>query len=185
MLMFQGLPSLPCWRVATLMYLAWKIASLSNLPRTAYCLPPLPAASHHYLPPPTTTGCLTRLPAASHDYLLPTPSPSLRLLREGLRYLALDCFYGMVTAQKARCTRTWWLHKSMVTSACIPLLLVRRDRKGHRRKGRCVWGSSTALWVNFESAMKRSDRATPAVYNCSRRDHTSSPSTASEVIDPT
>jgi hypothetical protein len=90
MLMFQGLPPLPYWRVATPMY-------------------GLPTASHHYLPPPTTTGCLTRLPAASHDYLLPTLSPSsLRLLREDLRYLCprLLLRHGDRTKDNDECTRT-------------------------------------------------------------------------------
>src|SRR5271168_1818174 len=72
------------------MYLGRKKASLSCLPRlpaashdyllpptTTCCLPRLPAASHDYLLPPTTTCCLSRLPAASHDYLLPPTTTCL------------------------------------------------------------------------------------------------------------
>jgi hypothetical protein len=75
------------------------------VPLTTTCrLPRLPATS-------MTTCCLSRLPAASHGYPLPptttccqplVPSPSLRLLRERPETLALDCFYGVMTAQKAR-----------------------------------------------------------------------------------
>ena len=72
---FRFLPPLPCWRVATPMYSARKMASLSYLPR-------LPAASHDFLLPPTTFCCLPRLFAASHDYLLPPTTPSLRPLGE-------------------------------------------------------------------------------------------------------
>src|SRR4051794_31072435 len=79
-----------------------KKASLSHLPR-------LPAASHDYLLPPTTTCSLPRLPAASHDYLLPPTTtccqplvPHCTCLEKGLRYLALDYFYGVVTAQNPR-----------------------------------------------------------------------------------
>jgi hypothetical protein len=49
------------------------------LPPTTTCrLPRLPAASHDHLLPPTITRRLSRLPAASHDYLLPPTTASLR-----------------------------------------------------------------------------------------------------------
>src|SRR5271156_1807347 len=50
-------------------------------PTTTYCLPRLPTTSHDYLLPPTTTCCLPLLPAASPPYLLPptTPHPLPRL----------------------------------------------------------------------------------------------------------
>jgi hypothetical protein len=41
-------------------------------PITTCCLPSLPAPSHHYLPPPITTCCLPPLPATSHDCLVAT-----------------------------------------------------------------------------------------------------------------
>jgi hypothetical protein len=84
------LPLLPCWRVATLMY------SLHF--RT----------SHDYLLPPTTNCRLLRLPVASYDYLPPPMTTCCQplvlrcaCLEKDLRHLALDCFYGVVTAQKA------------------------------------------------------------------------------------
>ena len=52
--------------------------------------------------PPTTTCCLPRLPTPSQDYLLrPTTTccqplvPCCACLEKDLRYLALDCFYGV------------------------------------------------------------------------------------------
>src|SRR5450755_3543857 len=78
-------------------------------PTTTCCLPRLPAASHDYPLPLTTTCCLPRLPAPSHDYLpLPTTTccqllvPRCACLEKGLRHFTLDCFYGVLTAQKAR-----------------------------------------------------------------------------------
>ena len=55
-------PSLPCLG-----------SEDSSTLRPSYlrCFPRLPAASHDYLLPPTTTCSLPRLPAPSHDYLLP------------------------------------------------------------------------------------------------------------------
>src|SRR5271156_2293153 len=48
---------------------------------TALSFPRVPAASHEYLLPPTSTCCLPRVPAASHEYLLP-PTSTCYLSRE-------------------------------------------------------------------------------------------------------
>jgi hypothetical protein len=47
----------------------------------------LPAASYDYLPPPATACCQPLVPRCA-------------CLEKDLRYLALDCFYGVVTARK-------------------------------------------------------------------------------------
>src|SRR2546423_3555290 len=119
----RGLPPLPRWRVATLMYSGRKTAALSYLPRLLsdshdYLLPPIDylTVSHDYLLPLTTicclprlTCCFSRLPAPSQDYLPPLRTTCCQplvsrcaCLEKGLRHLALDCFYGVLIAQKAR-----------------------------------------------------------------------------------
>jgi hypothetical protein len=129
-LMNADVSGLSCWRVATPMYSARKIASL-YLPRTTYRLP-------------RTTYRLPRLPAAPHDYLQPTPSPSLRLLREGPETpLPWAASTAMRTAERSRRGGTTGRQQKEERT-------IGRLRERIRRKG-CLYLNPTTLSTNDDS----------------------------------
>src|SRR6266496_921931 len=75
--------------------MSWQLVETklwARLGRKPISLLTVPAASHDYLLPPTTTCRLPQLLATSHNYLLPIPSPLLHLFREGVNGDATESF---------------------------------------------------------------------------------------------
>src|SRR5947209_2906025 len=95
---------------APAIFSAWKIAPPFVPPRLP--LPPTTTCSlPDYLLPPTTACSLPRLPATSHNYLPPSTTtccPRCACLEKDLRPLALDCVYGGRPHKRHNeCTRAW------------------------------------------------------------------------------